>query len=130
MFRRSRTRHFGLNLDPSHLVWQMIDYERVVHEFADRIYHVHAKDMEIDRDGLYEHGMLSAGMGWQVPRLPGLGEVDWDRFIAALYARRLRPRGLDRARGPPLRGQTRSSSRPASSSLRISFGGRRAAAPP
>ncbi len=75
----------GLNLDPSHLVWQMIDYERVVREFADRIYHVHAKDMEIDRDGLYERGVLSAGMGWQVPRLPGLGEVRWDRFISALY---------------------------------------------
>ncbi len=75
----------GLNLDPSHLVWQMIDYERVVREFGERIYHVHAKDMEIDRDGLYEHGVLSAGMGWQVPRLPGLGEVRWDRFLAALY---------------------------------------------
>jgi sugar phosphate isomerase/epimerase len=75
----------GLNLDPSHLVWQMIDYERVVREFADRIYHVHAKDMEIDRNGLYERGVLSAGMGWQVPRLPGLGEIRWDRFISALY---------------------------------------------
>jgi sugar phosphate isomerase/epimerase len=77
---------FGLNLDPSHLVWQMIDYERVVYDFADRILHVHAKDMEIERGGLYEHGVLSAGMNWQVPRLPGLGEVRWDRFCAALYA--------------------------------------------
>jgi sugar phosphate isomerase/epimerase len=77
---------FGLNLDPSHLVWLMIDYERAVYDFADRILHVHGKDMEIRRDGLYEHGTLSAGMGWQVPRLPGLGEVRWNRFIAALYA--------------------------------------------
>jgi sugar phosphate isomerase/epimerase len=76
---------FGLNLDPSHLVWQMIDYERAVYDFGDRILHVHAKDMEIDRGGLYEHGVLSAGMNWQVPRLPGLGEVRWDRFCAALY---------------------------------------------
>ena len=75
----------GLNLDPSHLVWQMIDYERVVREFGSRIYHVHAKDMEIDRDGLYDRGVLSAGIGWQVPRLPGLGEIRWDRFISALY---------------------------------------------
>ena len=73
----------GLNLDPSHLVWQMIDHERVVREFGDRIYHVHAKDMEIDREGLYEHGVLSAGVGWQVPRLPGLGEIRWDRFLDA-----------------------------------------------
>jgi sugar phosphate isomerase/epimerase len=42
----------GLNLDPSHLVWQMIDYERVVREFGPRIYYVHAKDMEIDRDAV------------------------------------------------------------------------------
>ena len=83
-----RTDHeatLGLNLDPSHLVWQMIDYERVVREFGSRIYHVHAKDMEIDRDGLYDRGVMSAGVGWQVPRLPGLGEIRWDRFIAALY---------------------------------------------
>ena len=77
---------FGLNLDPSHLVWQMIDYERAVYDFGDRIFHVHAKDLEIHRDGLYDHGVMSVGMGWQVPRLPGLGEVRWDRFFAALYA--------------------------------------------
>jgi len=76
---------FGLNLDPSHLVWLMIDYERVVRDYAPKILHVHAKDMEIDRDGLYRNGTISLGMGWQVPRLPGLGEVRWDRFIAALY---------------------------------------------
>jgi sugar phosphate isomerase/epimerase len=77
--------NFGLNLDPSHLVWLMIDYNRVVKDFANRIFHVHAKDLEIDRDGLYENGTTSLGMGWQVPRLPGLGEVDWGRFISSLY---------------------------------------------
>ena len=77
--------NFGLNLDPSHLVWQFIDYVRVVRDFGPRIFHVHAKDMEVDRDGLYEQGVMSLGVGWQVPRLPGLGEVRWDRFIAALY---------------------------------------------
>jgi sugar phosphate isomerase/epimerase len=77
--------NFGLNLDPSHLVWLMIDYVRVVREFKDRIFHVHAKDLEIDHEGLYENGTLSLGMGWQIPRLPGLGEVDWGRFLSALY---------------------------------------------
>lgn len=77
--------NFGLNLDPSHLVLQMIDYLRVVEEFKGRIFHVHAKDLAIDREGLYQHGVLSQGMGWQVPRLPGLGDMDWPRFIAALY---------------------------------------------
>ena len=77
--------NFGLNLDPSHLILQMIDYERVVFDFKDKIFHVHAKDLEIDREGLYQNGVLSQGMGWQVPRLPGLGDIDWGNFISALY---------------------------------------------
>ena len=76
---------FGLNLDPSHLVWQQIDHERAVRDFGPRILHVHAKDMEVDRDGLYRNGVLSLGMGWQIPRLPGLGEIRWDRFVSQLY---------------------------------------------
>ena len=80
--------NFGLNLDPSHLILQMIDYERVIREFADKIFHVHAKDLHIDREGLYNHGVLSQGMGWQVPRLPGLGDIDWAKFFAALTATR------------------------------------------
>jgi sugar phosphate isomerase/epimerase len=78
--------NFGLNLDPSHLVLQMIDYERVVREFGAKIFHVHAKDLHIDREGLYNHGILSQGMGWQTPRLPGLGDLDWRKFFAALTA--------------------------------------------
>ena len=85
MFSTLDSPSFGLNLDPSHLVWLMIDAERAVRDYAGKIFHVHAKDLEIDRDGLYRNGTLSLGMGWQVPRLPGLGEVRWDRFIAALY---------------------------------------------
>jgi sugar phosphate isomerase/epimerase len=77
--------NFGLNLDPSHLILQMIDYERVVYDFKERIFHVHAKDLMIDREGLYQNGVLSQGMGWQVPRLPGLGDINWPRFISALY---------------------------------------------
>src|SRR5207237_10798557 len=75
----------SLNFGPSALVWQFIDYTRASREFAPRIFHVHAKDMEIDRDGLYDEGVMSLGIGWQVPRLPGLGEVRWDRFVSALY---------------------------------------------
>jgi sugar phosphate isomerase/epimerase len=78
--------NFGLNLDPSHLILQMIDYQRVVREFNKRIFHVHAKDLMIDWEGVYNHGVLSQGMGWQVPRLPGLGDIHWEKFIAALYA--------------------------------------------
>jgi len=86
MFSAIPDANFGLNIDPSHLVWLMIDYERAVYDFGERIFHAHAKDLEVRRDGLYRHGTLSSGIGWQVPRLPGLGEVDWSRFVAALYA--------------------------------------------
>jgi sugar phosphate isomerase/epimerase len=75
----------GMNYDPSHLVWQMIDQDRFIREFGAHFLHVHAKDLMIDRDGLYERGIMSAGMGWQIPRMPGLGEVDWSRFFAGLY---------------------------------------------
>lgn len=75
----------GLNFDPSHLVWQMIDVEAAVAEFGHRFYHLHAKDLMVDHNALYENGILSLGMGWQVPRLPGLGDVPWGRLFSALY---------------------------------------------
>lgn len=78
--------NFGLNYDPSHLIWQFIDEVQPIKEFRDRIFHVHAKDMEIDRDRLAHDGILSAGVGWAIPRLPGLGETRWSQLIAALYA--------------------------------------------
>jgi len=75
----------GMNYDPSHLVWQMIDQARFIAEFGERMVHVHAKDVMIDEDGLYENGVMSLGMGWQVPRMPGLGDVDWAGTFSGLY---------------------------------------------
>jgi sugar phosphate isomerase/epimerase len=78
--------NFGLNYDPSHLIWQFIDEVRPIKDFADRIIHVHAKDMEIDRELLYQDGVLGCGFRWAIPRLPGLGATRWPEMIAALYA--------------------------------------------
>ncbi|MDQ2681969.1 MAG: sugar phosphate isomerase/epimerase [Chloroflexota bacterium] len=78
--------NFGLNYDPSHLIWQFIDEIAPIRQFADRIFHVHAKDMEIDRVKLAQDGILNPGVGWAIPRLPGLGEVRWGAYMAALYA--------------------------------------------
>jgi sugar phosphate isomerase/epimerase len=75
----------GLNFDPSHLVLQMIDIGRFVREFGPHILHVQAKDMLIDRDALYERGVFALGIGWHIPRLPGLGEVAWGPLFAELY---------------------------------------------
>jgi sugar phosphate isomerase/epimerase len=75
----------GMNFDPSHLILQMIDRGRFIREFGPHIFHAHAKDLMIDRDGLYERGILSLGMGWQIPRMPGLGDIDWSEIFSALY---------------------------------------------
>ena len=80
---------FGLNLDPSHLVWLMIDYERVVRDYASKIFHVHAKDMEIDRDGLYRHGTAVARDG-----LAGAAAARARRGALGSLHRRALPRGL------------------------------------
>jgi sugar phosphate isomerase/epimerase len=72
----------GLNFDPSHLVFQHIDYARAIREFAPHFVHVHAKDTRVDGDRLYDVGSL--GLGWHTPKLPGLGDVDWGMFFSAL----------------------------------------------
>lgn len=72
----------GLNFDPSHLVWQFIDTANSLREFASKIVHVHAKDERINHDRLHDVGIL--GLGWHQPKLPGLGDVDWSGFFAAL----------------------------------------------
>ena len=75
----------GLNFDPSHLILQMIDIQRFLKEFGPHVLHYQAKDLMIDRDGLYERGIFSMGIGWQIPRIPGLGEVDWGVVHGELY---------------------------------------------
>jgi len=82
MFETIPSDHFGLNFDPSHLIWQHIDYVRAIKEFKDKLFHVHAKDERVDTDMLYERGIM--GVKWHTPKLPGLGSVDWSAFFAAL----------------------------------------------
>jgi sugar phosphate isomerase/epimerase len=82
MFEAIPSSHLGLNYDPSHLVWQMMDYVRPIYEFRERLFHAHAKDMKIERGKLDDEGILA--LGWSTPKVPGLGEVDWNRFVSAL----------------------------------------------
>lgn len=84
MFDAIPTPAFGLTLDPSHLVWQQMDYLAPLREFADRIFHIHAKDVRIDRHRLNEVGILAAPLKYHSPKLPGLGEVDWGEFFSVL----------------------------------------------
>jgi len=82
MFSEIPSDHFGLNFDPSHLIWQRIDPIRAIYEFSSRFVHVHAKDTKVDHDALHHHGILE--FGWHVPKLPGLGDVNWGQFFSAL----------------------------------------------
>jgi sugar phosphate isomerase/epimerase len=84
MFEEIPSRSFGLNYDPSHLVWQRIDYIVPLHEFADRIFHVHAKDVRLDQARLDDVGILATPLQFHTPKLPGLGDVAWGRLISVL----------------------------------------------
>ncbi|MGH7171742.1 MAG: sugar phosphate isomerase/epimerase family protein [Gemmataceae bacterium] len=84
MFRDIPSSHFGLNFDPSHLVWQHMDYLRPLREFRERLFHVHAKDAHVDRQHLDDVGILAAPLEYHAPKLPGLGDVNWGQFVSML----------------------------------------------
>ncbi len=76
--------YFGLNYDPSHFVWQMMDYTRPLYEFKERIFHVHFKDIKLFPEKLNEVGSMAYPLDYMSPKLPGLGDVNWSRFVSAL----------------------------------------------
>jgi sugar phosphate isomerase/epimerase len=84
MFEAIPSAHFGLNYDPSHLVWQFIDYILPVSEFGNRFVHVHAKDVRLEREKLNSVGIMGTPLEYHLPKLPGLGEIDWGKFFSAL----------------------------------------------
>lgn len=84
MFEIIPSKNLGLNYDPSHFVWQMIDYIKPLYEFKDRIYHVHYKDIKIYRDKLDDVGIMAPPLKFMSPKLPGLGDVDWGKYVSAL----------------------------------------------
>lgn len=84
MFESIPSQYFGLNYDPSHLVWQQMDYLAPLREFADRLFHIHAKDVRIDRQRLNDVGILATPLEYHTPKLPGLGDIDWGRFFSVL----------------------------------------------
>lgn len=76
--------NLGLNYDPSHMLLQQMDYLKPIREFRERLFHVHAKDIRIDRHVLDEHGSFAHPNLYHAPKLPGLGEIDWGRFFSVL----------------------------------------------
>lgn len=84
MFDEIPSKSFGLNYDPSHMVWQQMDYLKPIREFADRLVHIHAKDVRIDRDRLNDVGIMAHPNEYHSPKLPGLGDVNWGQFFSTL----------------------------------------------
>lgn len=84
LFDRLDSDKIGLCYDPSHLVWQMIDPYENIFKYKDKIFHVHAKDTHVDREKLNLYGTLQNSKWW-MHRLPGLGDLDWNRIVDSLY---------------------------------------------
>ncbi|WP_064708572.1 sugar phosphate isomerase/epimerase family protein [Rhizobium bangladeshense] len=79
LFRRIEDRRFGLEFDPSHLIRIGVDPYRALEAVKDRIAILHAKDTAIDKEALQALGYH--GKGWWHYKLPGLGLLDWPRFL-------------------------------------------------
>jgi sugar phosphate isomerase/epimerase len=84
LFRIIPSDYFGINYDPSHFVWQMMDYIQPLYEFKDKIFHVHFKDIKLYPDKLKDVGIMAYPLDYMSPKLPGLGDVNWGKFISAL----------------------------------------------
>lgn len=84
MFEAIPSDYFGLNYDPSHMIWQMMDYLQPIKTFSEKLFHIHAKDVRIDYDRLNEVGIMAFPNQFHSPKLPGLGDVDWGKFFSYL----------------------------------------------
>ncbi len=84
MFSLIPSDHFGLNYDPSHLVWMQMDEIQPIYDYAEKLFHIHLKDVKVFRSKLNRHGILSYPLDFHSPKIPGLGDVRWRDFFSAL----------------------------------------------
>jgi sugar phosphate isomerase/epimerase len=82
--------NFGLNYDPSHMVWQQMDYLFPIHHYAERLHHIHLKDVKVYPDKLNRVGILANPLEYHSPKIPGLGDIHWGKFISVLHDVRYR----------------------------------------
>ena len=75
VFKRLDSKALGLNYDPSHFVWQQIDYISPLYEF---------KDIKLYPEKLKDVGVMATPLQYMSPKLPGLGDVDWSKYVSAL----------------------------------------------
>ena len=84
MFNDIPSDNFGLNYDPSHMIWQHMDFIAPLRDFKDKLFHIHAKDVRVDQQRLDQVGIMAHPNLWHIPKLPGLGDVNWGQFFSAL----------------------------------------------
>jgi len=84
MYKAIPSRYFGLNYDPSHMVWQQMDYLAPMRDYAKKLFHIHAKDVRVDQHLLDRKGIMAPPNEWHSPKLPGLGDIDWGKFFSVL----------------------------------------------
>ncbi len=85
MFEQIPYPNFGLNYDPSHMLLQGADYIRPLYDFKDHILHVHLKDIKMSKENIYQYGMFNYPARFHSPKILGLGDIQWGKFISALH---------------------------------------------
>lgn len=84
MFDLIPSKYFGLNFDPSHFIWQQMDYIQPLYDFKERLHHIHLKDVKLYKNKLDRVGIMATPLEYSSPKIPGLGDVNWSRFFSAL----------------------------------------------
>ncbi|MGM0125699.1 hypothetical protein IGI37_003098 [Enterococcus sp. AZ194] len=95
MFSRIPNANFGLNFDPSHLVWQQIDYKQVLCDYYERIFNIHIKEVQVEKDNLSRYGIFGKQVernhpydfGWYKPAPLGTGSISWTDIFKTLQAK-------------------------------------------
>ena len=76
--------NLGIALVPSHFIWQQIDCSAAIRDFAPKLFHVHSKDIKLLPHELARRGTMAYPLDIMVPKIPGLGDVDWGTFVSNL----------------------------------------------
>lgn len=84
MFNIIPSATLGLNYDPSHLLWQQMDYTRPIYDYKERLHHIHLKDAKVYQEKLNRVGIMANPLEYHSPKLPGLGDINWGKFFSAL----------------------------------------------
>lgn len=84
MFEIIPNKNFGLNYDPSHMIWQHMDEIKPIYQYSDRLHHIHLKDVKVFKDKLDRVGIMANPLEFHTPKLPGYGDVRWGDFFSAL----------------------------------------------